>query len=120
MIAVANRIFVNPDYAEAFEARFRERAGLVDEMPGFLFNQVLRPSRPDDPYVVLTYWDSHEHFKAWTESDAFKKGHAQSGSLPREAFTGRNKLEIHQIIQDSRDPGLEVEAPLNLEDAAHG
>ncbi len=49
MIAVANRIFVNPDYAEAFEARFRERAGLVDEMPGFIFNQVLRPSQPGRP-----------------------------------------------------------------------
>ena len=30
MITVANRIYVTPEYAEAFEQRFRERAGLVD------------------------------------------------------------------------------------------
>ena len=120
MIAVANRIFVHPDYAEAFEARFRERAGLVDEMPGFVFNQVLRPSNPDDPYVVMTYWESHEQFKAWTESEAFRQGHAKSGSLPKEAFTGRNKLEIHQVIQDSREPDLTPEPPLELGESVHG
>ena len=58
MISVANRIFVNPDYAEAFEARFADRARKVDTMPGFLFNQVLRPSGEGQPYIVLTYWES--------------------------------------------------------------
>ena len=120
MIAVANRIFVNPEYAKAFEARFRDRAGLVDGMPGFVFNQVLRPSAPGDPYVVMTYWESHEQFKAWTESDAFRQGHAKSGSLPKEAFAGRNKLEIHQVIQDSRQPDLTPEPPLELGENVHG
>ena len=43
MITVANRIYVKREYADAFEKRFRERAGLVDKMPGFISNQVLRP-----------------------------------------------------------------------------
>ena len=43
MITVANRIYVKPEYGEAFEARFRDRAGLVDGMPGFVSNMVLRP-----------------------------------------------------------------------------
>ena len=42
MITVANRIYVAREYAEAFEQRFRDRAGLVDQMPGFISNQVLR------------------------------------------------------------------------------
>ena len=33
MITLANRIYVTQEYAEAFEQRFRERAGLVDQMP---------------------------------------------------------------------------------------
>ena len=115
MITVANRIFVNPEYAEAFEARFRDRAGLVDEMPGFSHNLVLRPTKEGDPYVVLTYWESYEAFRAWVDSDAFKKGHAQSGSLPKEAFTGRNVLEVHQVIQDSREPDMQAEEPLEVE-----
>jgi heme-degrading monooxygenase HmoA len=32
MITVANRIYVGREYAEAFERRFRERAGLVDNV----------------------------------------------------------------------------------------
>ncbi len=55
MISVANRIHVNPEYHDAFEARFRERAGLVDGMPGFIANRVLRPTRDGDPFVVLTF-----------------------------------------------------------------
>src|SRR5215211_3764557 len=58
MITVANRIYVAPEYAEAFEQRFRERAGLVDQMPGFMSNQVLRPVNEGDPYVVFTIWNS--------------------------------------------------------------
>lgn len=115
MISVANRIFVNPDYAEAFEERFKNRARMVDTMPGFLFNQVLRPSTPDQPYIVLTYWNSYADFEAWTSSEAFREGHAKSSTLPKEAFSGRNVLEIHQVIQDSRDPELVAEAPLKLE-----
>ncbi|WP_135229268.1 antibiotic biosynthesis monooxygenase family protein [Deinococcus fonticola] len=98
MITVMNRIFVKPEFAEQFEERFRTRAGLVDSMPGFVRNEVLRPTRAGDPFIVLTYWDNMGAFTAWTESDAFKQGHARSGSLPREAFSGPNVLEIHEVI----------------------
>ena len=109
MITVMNRIFVAPEYADAFEARFKERAGLVDEMPGFVSNQVLRPVNPGDPYIVLTFWESRQHFEDWTKSDAFVKGHARSGTLPKEAFSGPNKLEVHQVVLDSSRPDLQPE-----------
>lgn len=101
MITVANRIFVHPEYADQFEERFKNRARQVDQMPGFLRNMVLKPAKPGDPYVVLTLWESQEAFKAWTESEAFKQGHARSGTLPREAFSGPNQLEVHEVILDS-------------------
>jgi heme oxygenase (mycobilin-producing) len=111
MITVANRIHVAAEYAEQFEARFRDRAGLVDTMPGFVSNQVLRPANPGDPYVVLTWWESREAFLAWTSSEEFRQGHARSGTLPKEAFTGPNKLEVHEVLQDSSRPELEPERP---------
>ena len=58
MITVANRIYVDQKYADAFEQRFRERAGLVDQMPGFISNQVLRPVNEGDPYRVFTIWNT--------------------------------------------------------------
>ncbi len=109
MITVANRIMVSPEYAEQFEENFRRRAGLVDQMPGFVSNMVLRPTKADEPYVVLTFWNRREDFEAWVKSDAFTKGHAQSGTLPREAFSGPNKLELHEVLSDSSRPELEPE-----------
>lgn len=109
MITVANRIFVAPEYAEQFEEAFRKRAGLVDGMPGFISNQVLRPVAPDDPYIILTLWNARTDFEAWIRSDAFMQGHAKSGTLPKEAYTAPNKLEVHEVVQDSSRPDLEQE-----------
>ena len=109
MITVANRIYVAPEYGARFEERFRERAGLVDKMPGFVSNMVLRPVNEGDPYVVFTVWESRADFLNWVRSDAFVKGHAQSGTLPKEAFTQGNVLEMHEVVQDSARPELEPE-----------
>lgn len=99
MIVTCNRIPVSPEHAEAFEERFADRASLVDGMDGFISFQLLRPKKDGDPYVVMTFWESEAHFKAWTESDEFKEGHARSGSLPPETFTGRPTLEMFEVIQ---------------------
>ena len=109
MITVANRIFVAAEYAEQFEEAFRKRAGLVDGMPGFIMNQVLRPVTAGAPYVVLTLWASRVDFDAWVNSDSFRQGHARSGSLPREAFVAPNRLEIHEVVQDTSRPDLTPE-----------
>ena len=109
MITVANRIFVKSEFGEAFEQRFRDRAGLVDRMPGFISNYVLRPVNDGEPYIVLTFWNTRQDFINWVRSDEFVKGHAQSGTLPKEAFSGPNSLELHEVIQDSTQPSLEPE-----------
>src|ERR1700730_8730361 len=109
MITVANRIYVKQEYADAFEKRFRVRAGLVDKMPGFISNQVLRPVNDDDPYVVFTIWNSRQDFLNWVRSDAFVKGHAQSCTLPKEDFSKSKVLEMHEVVQDSSRPDSEPE-----------
>jgi hypothetical protein len=37
-------------------------------------------------------------------TDAFQRGHAQSGSLPREVFKGHSKLESFEVILDTALP----------------
>ena len=101
MFVVMNRISVKPDFAEQFEERFRTRAGEVDKMPGFIRNQVLRPAAPNEPYIVLTTWQSRQDFDNWVNSEAFKKGHSRSGTLPPEAFKGPAQLESFEVILDS-------------------
>ena len=101
MITVSNRIPVHPDHAEAFEARFAERLGLVDKMDGFVAYRLLRPTKEDQPYVVLTFWESEEQFRAWTTSDEFREQHKKERRLGPETFTGPVQLEVHQIAQES-------------------
>lgn len=101
MIIVCNRIPVKPEYATQLEERFADRAGLVNQMPGFISFQLLRPRNPEDPYVVMTFWETEEAFRAWTQSAEFKEGHSRSGQLPPEAFAGKSKAEIHEVIQTS-------------------
>lgn len=97
MIVVMNRIPVNLEFSQAFEERFADRASLVDKMEGFVSFHLLRPQQPDDPYIVMTFWESQAHFEAWTESPAFKEGHARTGRLPAEAFRGRPTLEVMDV-----------------------
>lgn len=101
MFVVMNRIPVNAEFAGQFEDRFRNRAGEVDKMKGFIRNQVLRPANPEDPYVVMTFWESRADFEAWVNSEAFQKQHAKPGALPPDAFRGRPKLESFDVILDT-------------------
>jgi len=117
MITVANRLYVKTEYADAFEKVFRERAGLVDKMEGFILNQILRPVNEGDPYVVFTMWKSRSDFLNWVRSDEFVKGHAQSGTLPKDAYFKSNVLELHEVLQDSSRPDLTPEphgGPFNM------
>jgi heme-degrading monooxygenase HmoA len=109
MITTANRIFVHPQHADAFEDNFRNRAGLVDKMPGFIRNLLLRPANSGDPYIVLTIWESRAHFEAWVRSPEFAQGHARSGTLPRETYSAPNQLELHEVVLDSSQPDLDSE-----------
>lgn len=111
MIVVTNRIPVATGYEIDFEDRFRNRAHLIDQSPGFVRNEVHRP-RPmrfdtesgkwvDDPdsqgyYEVKTWWRSFEDFVAWTESPAFAEAHKDRP--PREMFAGPSELAIHEVF----------------------
>ena len=96
MIVVENRIPVKKEYREKFEKLFIERESHLNEMPGFVSNEVMRPMKGDE-YIVMTHWETMEHFQSWVNSDAFKKAHSGS-NLPKEAFSGENVLAIHEVF----------------------
>lgn len=70
-----NYISCDSDYRNRFEELFATRAGAIDRMPGFRHMHVLRPATPDDAYLIVSYWDDEESFKAWTGSPEFIEGH---------------------------------------------
>ena len=60
-----NAIEVPPDAGPELEKRFANRAHAVDNQPGFLGFQLLRPVKGEDRYFVVTQWESEEAFQAW-------------------------------------------------------
>ena len=110
MFVVTNRIPVAEGHEEEFEGRFRNRAHLIDQSPGFIKNLVMRPvqrrfshqtgewEEKEEPgfYLVQTYWESEQAFWDWTKSESFRLAH--SNRPPAEMFAGANVLEIHEVI----------------------
>lgn len=96
MFIVANRVPVASGWEERFEQRFAQRAGQIDKQPGFVRMQILRPEGEDTPYIVLTTWQDKASFKSWVGSDDFKLAH--SNPMPKEAFDGEGKLEMHEVV----------------------
>ena len=66
---------VASSWREQFEERFRTRAGQIDQQPGFVRLQVLRPADAASPYVVLTTWRDKAAFEAWVGSEDFRLAH---------------------------------------------
>jgi heme-degrading monooxygenase HmoA len=69
-------------------------------MPGFLGFELLRPTGGDTRYFVYTRWESEDAFRAWLESPAFSRGHAdRSGShAQRPVGTGSSLLEFEVVL----------------------
>ncbi|RCX32018.1 antibiotic biosynthesis monooxygenase family protein [Thioalbus denitrificans] len=96
MYIVTNRVPVAEGWEEAFEERFRQRAGQVEKQPGFVRMQVLKPDTAETPYVVLTTWRDKAAFEGWLGSEDFQAAHRNP--LPKEAFTGQGRIESFEVI----------------------
>ena len=77
--AVFNNIPVSEEGRELFESRFKNRAGKVEQEPGFAAIRVLRPV-DSDTYIILTLWKDEESFKNWQQSQAYGEAHAKRGT----------------------------------------
>ena len=92
-----NAIEVPPDAGPELEKRFANRAHAVDNQPGFLGFQLLRPVKGEDRYFVVTHWDSEESFQAWLNGPAMT---AHSGERARPVASGSSLLEF-EVVQRS-------------------
>ncbi len=94
LIIVMNRIPVAAGREKEFEETFMRRDRAVDQVPGFIDMQVLRPAE-GNTYVVLTRWNSREAFEKWTQSEAFLAAHRKQSPGLSES---RPVLEIYEVF----------------------
>lgn len=78
MVVKINAIEVAEGRGPELEERFAKRAREVDNQPGFLGYQLLRPVKGETRYFVVTHWESDEDFKRWVTSESFTRGHVQA------------------------------------------
>lgn len=76
MYLAMNRFRVNVEREAEWEAIWRDRETYLQEVPGFVQFMLLRGAEPGD-YISYSAWEDQAAFHAWTQSEAFRRGHAQ-------------------------------------------
>ena len=99
MIVKINAIEVAEGKGPELEERFARRAAEVEGMPGFLGFELLRPVEGESRYFVYTRWESEEAFRAWVESPAFTRGHAQAASDSKGTVAHGSALMGFEVVQ---------------------
>jgi heme-degrading monooxygenase HmoA len=80
MFIAMNRFRIALGREDVFEAMWRSRESHLDEVTGFREFHLLRGPADDEATLFASHsiWDSREAFEAWTNSEAFRKAHAQA------------------------------------------
>ena len=94
-----NRFRIALGREQDFEEIWRKRESHLDEVPGFREFHLLRG--PSDEAATLyashSVWSSREAFQAWTESESFKKAHAQARA-PQGTYLEHPRFEGFEVI----------------------
>ncbi len=96
---VANRVFLKQQYTQEFEQRFKDRSGQINQQPGFVLMEVLKPQSEKTPYVVLTHWENEQAFQGWVGSEDFKLAH--QNPMDKDAFIDGGGMEQYEVIISS-------------------
>ncbi|MEV4534563.1 antibiotic biosynthesis monooxygenase [Asanoa sp. NPDC049518] len=92
-----NAIEVPEGAGPELERRFAARLHAVENQPGFLGFELLRPVSGETRYFVYTKWDSEESFQAWSNGPA-KEAHA--GARAKPVASGSTLLEF-EVVQNA-------------------
>ena len=92
-----NAIEVPEGAGPELEKRFANRLHAVDDQPGFLSFELLRPVAGESRYFVVTHWEDEESFQKWREGPAMA---AHSGERAQTVATGSSLLEF-EVVQSS-------------------
>jgi heme-degrading monooxygenase HmoA len=99
MYIAMNRFKIALGSETTFEELWRQRESYLDEVPGFRQFHLLRGSTHDDHtlYASHSVWDSAAAFEAWTDSESFRKAHAQARA-PKGTYLGHPEFEGFEAI----------------------
>lgn len=91
-----NAITVPEGAGPELENRFAGRKKAVDSEPGFLGFQLLRPTKGESRYFVVTTWETEEDFRRWAEQ-RMPASHQAAESGQKPVGTGADLLEFEVV-----------------------
>ena len=91
-----NAIEIPEGAGPELEKRFAHRAHAVENSPGFLGFQLLRPTAGENRYFVVTQWEDEESFQAWSGGPS-RQAHAGSGES-KPVASGASLLEFEVVL----------------------
>ena len=99
MYIAMNRFRIAKGHEHDFEELWRNRDSHLEGVPGFESFRLLKGPEDEECtlYASHTTWKSESDFRAWTESDAFKKAHAQARA-PQGTYLGHPVFEGFESI----------------------
>lgn len=96
VVVKINAIEVPAGSGPELEKRFAARAGAVQDSPGFLGFQLLRPIKGESRYFVVTQWETEEAFQQWATGGPAKAAHAGQNAKP--VSSGASLLEFEVVL----------------------
>lgn len=100
MFVFVSYLTVPEEDQAALESHFRERSRLVDDFPGFLYLQLMRPQSGSATHAFLTAWESREAFRQYMSSEEHAHSHARE---PGEIMARTEvRHEAFEVLMDSR------------------
>lgn len=81
-IVVISRIRVVSGNARDVARQYQRRAGVVDDVPGFLGLEVLQPQDEPEEFWIYTRWANLDAYEAYRKGPEFRKAHARLALIP--------------------------------------
>ena len=99
MFIAMNRFRIAPGSEEVFEELWRSRDSQLNQVPGFEEFHLLKGKSDEEAtlYASHTVWKSKADFDAWTESENFRKAHANARA-PKGTYLGHPNFEGFEVV----------------------
>jgi heme-degrading monooxygenase HmoA len=99
MFIAMNRFRIALGREAVFEELWRTRDSQLDQVPGFVEFRLLKGPADEEAtlYASHTIWKSRKDFDAWTQSDNFRKAHANARA-PEGTYLGHPNFEGFEVV----------------------
>ncbi len=99
MFIAMNRFRIAVGRESVFEDLWRRRDSQLEGVPGFREFHLLRGPTDEEATLFASHsvWSSRQDFEAWTESEAFRKAHAQARA-PEGTYLSHPAFEGFEVV----------------------